>query len=257
VSTSPAQSALEAALELAAGGLPVFPCSLSKRPTCPTGFKAAVQDPVSVRELWRLHPGVLVGVLTGTQSGIDVLDLDAKHASARAWWSQNHYRRPLAKTVRTRSGGIHAYFAHAAGLRCSVGKIALGVDVRADGGYVIHWPSAGLPVLCDVPPAPWPDWLLAMMLSEPNTAPKHEFAPATALDDSRLAGLARAVAMAPEGQRNSLLYWAGCRVGEAGRNGDVAEAFSAAVLERAAARCGLQLVEARRTIASGMKRVLP
>jgi hypothetical protein len=35
------------------------------------------------------------------------------------------------------SGGRHIYFAHFDSLRSSTSKIAEGVDVRADGGYVI------------------------------------------------------------------------------------------------------------------------
>jgi hypothetical protein len=36
---------------------------------------------------------------------------------------------------------LHFFFQHAPGLRCSRGLIAPGVDVRADGGYVIWWPQ--------------------------------------------------------------------------------------------------------------------
>jgi hypothetical protein len=41
----------------------------------------------------------------------------------------------------------------------STGKIADGVDVRADGGYAIWWPSTGRPIE-DAPICEWPDWLL-------------------------------------------------------------------------------------------------
>ena len=58
---------------------------------------------------------------------------------------------------RTRSGGLHLIFGHYDGLKCSAGKIARGVDVRADGGYILWWPAAGLPMLSDAPIAPWPD----------------------------------------------------------------------------------------------------
>ena len=42
----------------------------------------------------------------------------------------------------TPSGGAHLFFA-ADGVTCSVDKIALGVDTRGDGGYVIVPPSPG------------------------------------------------------------------------------------------------------------------
>ena len=54
------------------------------------------------------------------------------------------------------------------GMRCSAGRIAAGVDVRATGGYVIWWPAAGLPVLSDMPLAAWPGWLCARLMSRPR-----------------------------------------------------------------------------------------
>jgi hypothetical protein len=48
------------------------------------------------------------------------------------------------------------FFQHQRGLRCSTSKIELGVDVRADGGYVVWWPASGGRVLCEGPIAPWP-----------------------------------------------------------------------------------------------------
>jgi hypothetical protein len=217
----------------------------------------ATDNATDLEVLWQRFPGRLVGITTGARCGIDVLDLDAKHEAAQTWWRLNRQKLPPTKVVRTRSGGLHIYFAHAFGLRCSVAKIALGIDVRAEGGYVIHWPSAGLPVLCDTSMAQWPDWLLGQLISPPASASGNVSGAAAGLDVQRLAGLVRVVAKAPEGQRNDTLFWAACRVGEGVRNGDLAEDFGAAVLERAAARCGLHPFEARRTIANGMKRAVP
>jgi hypothetical protein len=248
-----ATAALATALALVVEGKHVFPCAVNKRPTCPNGFKAAGQDPAYIDELWRLHPGELVGVATGKTSGFDVLDLDAKHEAAREWWVANRTRLPATLTHRTRSGGLHLHLLHAEGLRCSAGKIVLGVDVRADGGYVIHWPSAGLPVLCEAPIAPWPQWLLDQLMTKSFAVPKRETATTTAIVHRRLAGLVRAVASATKGSRNRALFWAACRVGEAIHAGEIDDAFGAAVLERAAERCGLSQIEARRTISSGIK----
>ena len=50
-------------------------------------------------------------------------------------------------------------FRSAPGLRSSASRIAAGVDVRADGGYVIWWPREGLAV-DDAPLCEWPEWLL-------------------------------------------------------------------------------------------------
>jgi hypothetical protein len=66
--------------------------------------------------------------------------------------------------------------------------------------------------------------------------------------------LVRIVVRAAEGQRNSVLFWAACRGGEAVRDGRAAEDFVVDVLSEAAGRAGLSQSEARRTIQSGMRR---
>jgi hypothetical protein len=96
----------------------------------------------------------LVGVLTGAPGGFDVLDIDPE---GLGWFDGQHL--PLTRTHQTRRGGLHLWFRHALGLRKSEGKIAPGVDVRADGAMAIWWPREGLPV-CDAPVAEWPEWLL-------------------------------------------------------------------------------------------------
>jgi hypothetical protein len=48
-------------------------------------------------------------------------------------------------------------------LRCSNGMLAEGIDVRADGGFAIHWPATGR-WFKDAPLSDWPHWLLAQAL---------------------------------------------------------------------------------------------
>jgi hypothetical protein len=62
---------------------------------------------------------------------------------------------------QTPSGGHHLLFKHAPGLRCSTGRIADGIDVKADGGFVVWWPAAFYPVT-EAPVADWPAWLLEL-----------------------------------------------------------------------------------------------
>jgi hypothetical protein len=137
----------------------VFPCRANKRPACPHGFKDATTDPVEVRPLWRRYPGPLIGVACGEASGISVLDVDIKSDSARAWWLQNQHRLPETRCYRTRSGGLHAMFQHAPGVRNVQGEPVPGVDVRGQGGYVIWWFADGHECLDHSVPAPWPAWL--------------------------------------------------------------------------------------------------
>lgn len=155
------------ALNLAAFGLPVFPCGAKKFPCIAkaeggNGFHDATTDPETIRKLFA-HPGArLIGVPTGERSGIDVLDLDyAKGAGS--WESTNLPHMPETRIHGSRSGGRHYLFRHEPGVRNSESKIGPGVDVRGQGGYVIWWPTHGISVQSDGPIGEWPNWLLAAM----------------------------------------------------------------------------------------------
>jgi hypothetical protein len=242
--------ALDAAIELGARGIPCFPCTWNKRPTCPGGFHSAQTDAGALRELWRKHPGPLVGVPTGPASGIDVLDVDRKHPEAVEWWRANKPLIPETRMHRTRSGGLHALFKSHDGLRCSTGKIAPGVDVRGMGGYIIHWPSAGFPVV-DAPIAPWPPWLLELLIERPKPQPRVKL---TASGD--IAPLVRFVLRTTEGDRNRSVFWAACRAGEMVARGLINSNYAEAMLVEAASRTGISVAEARRTVVSGMQQTL-
>ena len=147
MSTTKGACALSNALGLASVGLRCFPCATSKAPASPHGFQDATINPDELLALWSKHPGPLVGVRTGIARGIDVLDIDVKHPEANDWWRDNRHRFPRTRAHRTRSGGLHLLFQHVDRVSCSAAKIALGVDTRATGGYVIWWPATGLPIL--------------------------------------------------------------------------------------------------------------
>jgi hypothetical protein len=187
-------------------------------------------------------------VPTGNTSGIDVLDLDAKHVEAIAWMKENRRRFPQTRKHRTRSGGAHLLFQHDNAMTCTVAKIALGVDTRANGGYVIWWPAAGLPIISDAPPAPWPQWLLAQFRPKPRPP-----SPVVHVPDHRFIDkLVAMVANATEGERNHLTFWAACRAGELVAAGLLSAETAVAVIAEAATRCGLPRSEAEKTARSGV-----
>jgi len=103
------------ALRLAEDGFATFPCNRSKAPACPHGFLDASIDAAVIRNLWQRHQGELVGIATGTVSNLAVLDIDAKHAEARAWWDGHRTQLPPTRTIRTRSGGLHLWYRHVPG----------------------------------------------------------------------------------------------------------------------------------------------
>lgn len=81
--------------------------------------------------------GANIGIVTGQISGLVVLDID----SAEGEEEIKKYWKGKTLTVKT-SKGRHLYFKHPGGvIRNSVNKIFKGVDVRADGGYVVAPPS--------------------------------------------------------------------------------------------------------------------
>ena len=145
-----------------------------------------------------------------------------------SWFAEHKHRLPTTRTHRTRGGGLHLVFQHEAGLRCSAGKIAAGIDVRANGGYVIWWPAAGWPVLCEASKAPWPECY-------------------------GIARLVQLVASAREGERNNLAYWGASRADEMVASGLLGAATAAEVIAEAATRAGLPRSEAERTAWSGIR----
>ena len=136
---------LQLALDLAAKGLPVFPCNpANKRPYTDHGFKDASKDPAKVAAFWTQHPRALIGIPTGQASGIFALDLDTDDGTGEALGEAWLARVGLADLLQgpgaiTPSGGRHIYFRAdglAEGLRNTTNK-PLGVDTRGDGGYII------------------------------------------------------------------------------------------------------------------------
>lgn len=157
---------LDAALRLSLK-YPVFPCRGSnKAPSCPRGFKDATRDAETIVDLWRRFPGELIGVPTGLASGVDALDIDPRHGGD-TWLTEAADSLPVTQINHTRSGGRHFLFRHADKVRNSAGKIAPGVDVRGEGGYIVWWPAHGCrPENIGVIEA-WPRWLYKLICPAP------------------------------------------------------------------------------------------
>jgi putative DNA primase/helicase len=129
------------ALRLARLGYAVFPCrSGRKEPATHHGVSDATTDEATIRNWWSRWPSANVALATGR--GLVVIDVDA----GATWPSEGklesmlQLRPPVARTPR---GGGHIYFRVPVGhvWRNSVSRLALHVDVRADGGYVLVSPS--------------------------------------------------------------------------------------------------------------------
>jgi len=246
------------AISLARHGVAVFPCLENKCPATPHGFKDAVSSPDEAATLWQRYPGPLIGVATGAVSGIDVLDLDLHKEGADEWHSAHCTYLPRTRTHGTRSGGLHMLFRHREGMRNSASRIAEGIDVRGDGGYIIWWPAAGLDIMDRSPAAQWPAWLAEQAMPPPPSKMDPAATEQTLRDADRYAaGAVRAaiqsVLTAPQGRRNDTLngeVYSLARFVPQGllTAGQIAQAMAAAGLQ-----AGLNQREIEKTIASALR----
>jgi hypothetical protein len=171
--------------------------SPGKHPRLVNGLNGASLDAGVVVGWWERWPNANVGICTGVGSGLVVLDVDAQTGGATTLKALQTKLGKLPSTPRvlTGGGGYHLYFRHPGGeVRCSVGKLGYGLDVRGDGGYVAAPPSlhvSGRPYL-------WTRSLDQEALVEP---------PAWVLSTSRnrLETPVGASAAIPLGQRNTTL----------------------------------------------------
>ena len=250
-------SITEAALFLAQA-YPVFPVDASKRPLTARGFKDATRDPAEIRALFARAHGI--GVPTGTWSGFVAIDIDVKEGRAGLeWLAANEHRLPRTRRHRTQSGGFHLLFLAPPGrtIRNSASKIAPGIDVRADGGYVVAPPTPGYSVADDAMPAPIPAWLLAL-LDPPKPAPAPYQPPrlsgaATAYGSAALDRATSAIMGASDGAKHDTLNREAYSIGGLVTAGEIPEGEARSALESALQgirhRCD-DFPAAQRTLAS-------
>ncbi len=107
----------------------------------PHGVKDATQDSKLIRG-WLTDSSIVnLGVRTGEVSGIIVIDVDDRHGGFESLKQVG----PLPGTAVVQTGnGQHLYFRWPEGagpVYSSAGKLGPGLDVRANGGYVVAPPS--------------------------------------------------------------------------------------------------------------------
>ncbi|MBI4499331.1 MAG: bifunctional DNA primase/polymerase [Chloroflexi bacterium] len=112
----------------------------------PHGFKAATTDKAIIAGWWTACPQANVAVATGAVSGLVVLDIDPAHGGMDSLMAWIDRYGPLRETlsVATGGGGWHLYFEHPGPgvvIPSTAGRLGPGLDVRADGGYVVAPPS--------------------------------------------------------------------------------------------------------------------
>lgn len=138
---------LDAAIEYASKGMAVFPVKpREKIPLTKNGVKDATTNFDQIEKWWRRHPTANIGIACGAPSGgLVVVDLDEKDNGVSGSDSLNEWERQngfLPDSVRslTGSGGVHILYRLNGTTKNRVNLLD-GVDIRADGGYIVAPPS--------------------------------------------------------------------------------------------------------------------
>ena len=252
-----------AALAYIRRGWPVFVLGRSKRPVanCPAckharpghdpaacgcltchGFHAATTSPARLAAMLAAVPRGLLAIRTGTVAGLAIIDIDPRNGGA----IDPALMAPTA-AVATGGGGWHLYYRHPGGPLLPALPGRAGVDVKADGGYVVAPPSvhpgtgrpyrwAGERPVSEMPPA------LAAALAPPPAAdrPAAFSGPVPARraggissPAALLAAHLRTVENAPEGRRRVTLYGAARGIARMITAGAVTDADAIAALTAA------------------------
>lgn len=226
--------------DVAAGlGVPCFPCNAEKRPVTTNGFKAASVERSRILAMFEMPGAELIGMPTGEISNSVFLDYDVRgDPNGLTWLENNRGRLPQTRTHKTRSDGRHQRFNYPNGynIRNSASRIAPGVDVRANGGYVIVPPSAGYEVIDDSEPADMPLWLIKLCLA-PEFVPPPRSPPRPLREDGgsryglkALIAECNAISSAPYGQQETTLNSAALKIGGLVAGGELQESVAVADL---------------------------
>lgn len=157
---------LDAALAYAARGWAVFPvwpptpeggCTCGD-PDCtdqgkhpvgvlaPHGLRDATTDPATITRWWSRQPEANIGVAAG-KSGLCVIDIDVRDdIDGFATWQTLKARHGIddeTVTAITGGGGWHLFYTAPADLHPRA-KLGPGIDIKANGGYVVLPPSRHL-----------------------------------------------------------------------------------------------------------------
>jgi Bifunctional DNA primase/polymerase, N-terminal/Primase C terminal 1 (PriCT-1)/AAA domain len=260
---------LAAALVYAERGVPVFPvweivagrCACGRdcgevagkhprwrRGDLEHGLLDATTDATMIQGWWTTWPRANIGSPTIWAS---VVDVDPRHGGDATLTAleAEHGALPETPEVLTGGGGRHLYFRPVPGLRSRAGVIGPGVDVRADGGYVLLPPSTHVSgrVYCDevsrplfeTPLAEMPGWLVTLAARNSTNRP----GPAPPIDEVIAAG-----------QRNQRLTSLAGSMRRRGMTGD--EILAALVAVNARCRPPLDAAELR-DIAHSIGRYVP
>lgn len=122
-------------------GYAIFPVAPNQKyPMTSNGFKDASNDQQTIERWWSACPEANIGLVTGPESGLLVIDVDVKPNAdglASLQELEEQFGELTTRKVVTPSGGYHLYFKHpGVPIKNHVG-IKPGIDLRSGGGYVL------------------------------------------------------------------------------------------------------------------------
>lgn len=195
--------------------------SAGKHPRTFNGVKSATNDAFQIQRWWERWPEANIGIATGESSGIVVLDVDPRHGGDDSLREliKKHGELPDTIIALTGGDGQHILFAHPGKEIRNRTGIMDGLDIRADGGYIVaspsihasgkhyEWEINGHPD--DTPLAEIPDWLLNVVMYKKKSANKAVVRTSNSLArwgyDGAVVGYDTGVGSIPEGGRNARL----------------------------------------------------
>ena len=224
-------------------------------------MQSATTDAETIKSWWAAAPRANVGLRCGPESGVIVVDIDPRNGGEATILAHRVQGRtfPHCPKVKTANGGLHLYFRWQDGIPNSGKKIGAGVDLKAQGGYVVAPPSivgpsssgpggpyTWLVTPAQVPPPRLPIWLTTLV--KPALRAPLDFS-----QPAKSGAIGAWLRGQRNGNRNNALYWASHKMreeierGHRQRGGAVGELLSAAMA------IDLPLKEAQATIESAMK----
>lgn len=157
-------------LHIVQAGYQIFPlCPGAKNPITRRGVKDASSDPRQIEAWWRKNPQANVGL---SCAGLIAIDLDPVDGAPNQWPQDPHQRADLGRAFiqRTPRAGTHHLFRLPPGkvFKNSKGKLAPGVDVRTNGGYIVLAPS----ILAPTPEHPGGQYIAMQPLPPRESLPE-------------------------------------------------------------------------------------